>query len=103
MKSGYSIKWTAHAFEELKHTFEYLEENWTEKELNRLAIAIEKSLNLISKNPNLFQFTDKKNVRRAVVLKLNTLYFLVKEKENTVEILSFFNNRRAPEEAKSGN
>tara|TARA_R110001592_G_scaffold30066_1_gene108108 strand:+ start:1174 stop:1485 length:312 start_codon:yes stop_codon:yes gene_type:complete len=102
MKSGYEITWTAHALEELKHTFEYLEENWTHKELHRLSVEIENTLNLISKAPKLFQSTDKKNVRRAVVLKLNTIFFLIKEKDNTIEILSFFNNRRNPEKAETG-
>jgi plasmid stabilization system protein ParE len=33
MKSGYKILWTDFALKELEKTIEYLEENWTEKEL----------------------------------------------------------------------
>ena len=40
----------------------------------------------------------KKDVRRAVVLKLNTLYYRVNE--NNVEILSFFSNRQNPKKRK---
>ncbi len=37
MKSGYKIYWTDNALAELKETFEYLEKNWTEKELKNLS------------------------------------------------------------------
>ena len=40
----------------------------------------------------------KKDVRRAVVLKFNTLYYRVNE--NNVEILSFFSNRQNPKKRK---
>lgn len=55
MSNGYKILWTDHALKELESTFEYLIENWSEKELNGLALKIEEILFLISKNPNLFQ------------------------------------------------
>jgi plasmid stabilization system protein ParE len=48
MKSGYKIIWTDNALNELEHSIRYLEENWTEKELTKLAANLEKSLNLIS-------------------------------------------------------
>ena len=74
MKSGYSINWSAHALNELKETFDYLETNWTEREMNKLGLEIEKTLKLISINPELFPITRKrKNVRRAMVTKHNTL------------------------------
>lgn len=38
MKNGYKIKWTEHALFELKLTFEYLEENWTERELRKILL-----------------------------------------------------------------
>jgi hypothetical protein len=33
MKSGYKIYWTDYALNELEKTIEFLEENWTEKEI----------------------------------------------------------------------
>tara|TARA_Y100000815_G_C13340296_1_gene499658 strand:+ start:1666 stop:1800 length:135 start_codon:yes stop_codon:yes gene_type:complete len=44
MKSGYKILWTDHALDELAKTFEYLEENFSEKELQRLSNSIEFTL-----------------------------------------------------------
>lgn len=99
MKNGYKILWTDNAIKELKKTIEHLEVHWTEKELINLAIHLEKILNLISQNPYLFQSSDfKKEVRRAVILTLNTLYYKVNE--NNVEILSFFSNRQNPKKRK---
>ena len=99
MKNGYKILWTDNALKELQKTVEYLEEHWTEKELRNLAANLEKTLNLISNNPYLFQASEiKKDVRRAVILKLNTLYYRINE--NNVEILSFFSNRQNPKKRK---
>ena len=99
MKNGYKILWTDFALKELETTIEYLEENWTEKELRNLAIKLEETLSLISQNPNLFQSSEiKKNVRRAIVLSNNTLYY--RFINNQVEILSFFSNRQSPKKRK---
>ena len=99
MKNGYKILWTDNALKELEKTIVFLEENWTEKELRRLAINLEKTLSLISQNPFIFQSSEiKKDIRRAVVLSLNTLYYRVTE--NNVEIVSFFSNRQNPDKRK---
>jgi len=96
MKNGYRIKWTDNALEELKMTFEYIEDNWTEKELRNLSSEIERAINLISTNPKLFPKLENRNIRRAVIKKLNTIYYRVIE-NNSIEILSFFSNRQNPE------
>ena len=99
MANGYKIFWTDFALSELEKTIEYLEENWTERELRNLAIEIEETLNLISHNPNLFQKSDiKKEIRRVVVAKHNTLYYRINN--NSIEIISFFSNRQSPKKRK---
>lgn len=93
MKSGYKILWTAHAKKELEQAFEYLNQNFTEKEIKRLAQEIEKIVELISQNPNLFPKSEFKNIHKVVVLKFNTLYYQLGA--NNIEILSFFSNRQS--------
>jgi len=95
MKSGYKIAWTDNALSELKATYKYLEENWTEREMKNLSIEIERTIKLISNNPKIFPTSNKKKIRKVVVKKLNTLYYR-ENKENFVEILSFFSNRQNP-------
>jgi len=92
MKNGYKVFWTDNALDELK-------ENWTNKELKKLAKELDKTLSLISQNPNLFPFSDKKQIRKAVVKKLNTIYFRVSNTHD-IEILSFFSNRQHPKKRK---
>ncbi len=67
--------------------------------MNKLGLEIEKTLQLISMNPELFPKTQKiLNVRRVVVTKQNTLYYRIKNK--TIEVLSFFSNKRNPNKLK---
>ncbi|MER3373603.1 MAG: type II toxin-antitoxin system RelE/ParE family toxin [Allomuricauda sp.] len=96
MKSGYKILWSDHALSELKETIEYLEEKWSDKEIKNFARELDHTIELISKNPELFQASkNKKAVRRAVILKLNSLYY--RKQDDVIEILSFFSNRKKPD------
>jgi plasmid stabilization system protein ParE len=99
MKNGYKILWTDNALKELEITIEYLEENWTEKELRNLALKLEEIVTLVSQNPNLFQVSDiKKEIRRVIILSHNTLYYRIAD--NQIEIISFFSNRQSPKKRK---
>jgi plasmid stabilization system protein ParE len=95
MESGYSIRWTDNALQELADTIDYLLINFTEKETGFLANEIERITFLIASNPALFPESGiKKGVRKVVVAKYNTLYYRINNK--SVEILSFFSNRQQP-------
>ena len=94
MKSGYKVFWTDHALTELKETYKYLEKEFTPHELKKLSVEIDFTINLISRNPELFPISDFKEVRRVVIKKYNTLYYRLKD--NQIEILSFYNNRKRP-------
>jgi len=74
MKSGYSIFWTENAVNELSDTINYLEKNFTEKEIKKLAKQIENTIELISRNPNVFPKSEFKDIHKVVILKFNTLY-----------------------------
>ncbi len=100
MESGYKILWTDNALYELKETYLYLELNWTDKVLNRLSVKLDKTLKLLSQNPQLFQISEYKNIRKVVLLRFNTLYYRVDEENKVVEILSFFSNRQNPDNLK---
>jgi plasmid stabilization system protein ParE len=95
MKSGYKIVWTDHALDELSRTFSYLEQNFSEREIRRLANKIETTLHLITTQPRMFpESTERNGVRRAVILRFNSMYYRVQGKK--IEILSFFSNRQDP-------
>lgn len=92
MKNGYKVIWTDNALSELKETFKYLERNFSEKKLQKLAKKIEFISKLVSDNPLLFPKSDFKNTHRFVILKFNTMYYRVNQ--NEIQILSFFSNRK---------
>lgn len=99
MKSGYKVLWTDFALDELAQTIRYLEENWTEKEIRNFSAKLEETIVFISRNPNLFQSSDiKKDIRRAVVAKHNTLYYRLIN--NHIEVVSFFSHRQDPKKRK---
>lgn len=50
MKNGYKIFWTPNSKNELKETLEYLEKNFTKKEIKKLVQNIESITELISRN-----------------------------------------------------
>jgi plasmid stabilization system protein ParE len=75
----------------------YLEGNFTDREIRRLAGKIEFTLKLISQNPFTFPVSERSvRVRRAVVTKLNIVYYRVSK--NQIEILSFFSSRQNPDQ-----
>lgn len=98
MKSGYKIFWTQHALSELAGTIEYLESYFSDKEIEKLATAIEHTVNLIAQNPNLFSISETGGVHKVTILRFNTMYYRLKD--GSVEILSFFSNRQNPEKRK---
>ncbi len=100
MENGYRILWTDNALFELQKTYSYLETKWTERELRNLSAELEKTLNFISKNPKLFQKSEKKDIRKVIVKKYNTLYYRENEQNKSIEILSFFSNRQNPNKLK---
>lgn len=101
MRSGYNIFWSKNAKNEFSNTIEFLEEHWTDKELQSLAKSLDKILLLIAKNPFLFRTAYAENdIRRVTVKKYNTLYYRILD-ESTVEILSFFSNRKTLQKSNS--
>ena len=77
MKSGYKILWTQHAISELEQTVKYLEENWTEKELRNFSRELDHTIELISKNPNLFQVSTKKKNTEELLLQNIPIFTIV--------------------------
>lgn len=98
MKSGYKILWTEHALTELAKTLEYLERNFSSKQIENLAQKVESTITLISRNPHLFSKSEKAGIFKVTLLKYNTMYYRIKD--DSVEILSFFSNRQSPQKRK---
>lgn len=77
MEKSFEILWTDLALEELAQTVEYLEREFSENEIDSLGNEIERILSIITYNPTIFPFSDNFKIRKAVILKFNTLYYRI--------------------------
>jgi len=95
MASGFKVRWTVHALSELSETITYLEENWTEKELIQFAKAVDNTVEIITRHPEIYPISnEKKKTRKAIVDKNNTIYYRVVK--NAIEVLSVFGTKQDP-------
>lgn len=96
MKNIYRIIWSNEALENLKTIIEYLENNWTEKEIKKFAQLLDNRLSLLASNPYSFLVTNHpKKLRKIVISKQLSIFY--QPFENHVRVVSLFDNRRNPD------
>jgi plasmid stabilization system protein ParE len=99
MQSGYKILWSDRAISDLKNILDYLEYEWTDKEIKNFLTRLDKRLGLIIINPKLFSKTSKrKNVRRSVLTKHTVIYYTASN--DLIKILTLFDPRKNPKKLK---
>jgi plasmid stabilization system protein ParE len=99
MKNGYKILWSKRAFEDLDGILNYLEENWTKKEVRKFVSKLHKRLILLSFFPKLYSEShQKKNVRKSVLTKQVVIYYSLNN--NVVELIRLFDSRQQPSKLK---
>jgi len=95
MKNTYKLIWSEEALNNLKGIVDYLEKNWTSREITKFAQLLEKQLKLIEENPYLFPNSGKSNgLRKSVLSKQTTIYYRINIQE--VQIITLFDNRQNP-------
>lgn len=95
MKSGYRLQWSDQALADLKNIINYLTENWTQREIQNFARRLDKRLNLIVANPELFPKTSRrKHVRKSVLTKHTVIYY--ENRDRVVTIVTLFDPRQNP-------
>lgn len=99
MKSGLKIRWTEEATKNLESIIEYLETNWTSKEVKKFFQKLEKQLLLLSIFPEAYSLSlKKKKIHRCVFTKNLTIYYTVDEE--FLVLLSIFDTRQHPSKVK---
>lgn len=91
----YNITWSPLAKKTYKNILEYLEEDWTKKEIKAFINRTEEVLRYISQNPSYYIFSPVSDSFRCVVVKQISLFYRFKNSE--VELLVFWDNRQDPE------
>lgn len=89
--------WTPEAEKTFDAIIEYLEARWTEKEIQNFIHNTQKVISQIKSNPYSFQSSTRKEIRRAIISKHNSLFYNINVKENVIELYTFWDNRKDPE------
>jgi plasmid stabilization system protein ParE len=87
-----NIIWTDLAIEDILENIDYLEKEWTEKEVLKFNKKVDEILQKISKGNLIFKSTGYKNIFQIVITKQVTLFY--KKQNDDVFLLRFWNNYR---------
>jgi plasmid stabilization system protein ParE len=89
--------WTAQAIKGFNKVVEYLEANWTKKEILNLENKIQQVINQINLNPEQFPKSGKKeSLHKAIVDKNNYLIYKINKQSDSIEIINFRGTKQKP-------
>lgn len=89
----YKLYWSEEAISNLEEILNYLNSEWTSKEVNKFKSKLSKQLELITQNPLLFPVSQYNPVlRKAVLSRQTTVFYEIKD--NIVYLAYLFVNRK---------
>jgi len=93
MAYHYKLFWSDEAINNLESILDYLQNNWTQREVDRFKNQLSKQLNLIIGNPKLFPKSDHNpRLRKAVLSKQTTIFYEISE--TRINLVYLFNSRQ---------
>ena len=91
------IVWTPQALKGLKRVLQYLDAEWSKKEILNLEVKLYAVLDQISKQPQLFPKTGNfKNIHKAVIDKNNYIIYRNNNSKRKIEIINFRGTKQKP-------
>ncbi|NCA84666.1 MAG: type II toxin-antitoxin system RelE/ParE family toxin [Clostridia bacterium] len=98
MENTHKIIWTDEALENMADIIEYLAQRWT-GEIRNFARLLDRQINLIRSNPELFPMsTTSVRLRKSILTKQTTIYYRIDD--NEIRIVTLFENRQDPKKLK---
>ncbi|MES2588777.1 MAG: type II toxin-antitoxin system RelE/ParE family toxin [Bacteroidota bacterium] len=94
MRNTFKIVWSDESLSNLANIVEYLEKNWTDKEIFAFFYSVNRLIKIIKTKPLTFPHSNNLKIRRAVLSKKITLYYSVFE--DSIVIVSLFDTRQNP-------
>ncbi len=88
------IRWTEESIKTFNSVIEYLQKEWTEKEIENFVKATDRVISYISDNPQMFRKTNKKNVHEALVTPHNLLIYKIYSSH--IDLITFWDTRQHP-------
>ncbi len=89
-----SIIWSPTAKISYYRILEYLDENWTFRELESFVKRTEEVIAHIHNNPLLYQYSKESDTHKCVVVKQVSLFYRIKG--DGIELLVFWDTRQDP-------
>lgn len=91
------IKWSSLAIQTYISNIQYLQKEWTQKEVDTFIAATERKLNLLKSQPGIGALTNKrKAVRKTLIVKRILLIYRYNKQQEQIELLMFFNTWQHP-------
>lgn len=91
---AFKIVWTPKATETFDSIIQYLNEHWTDREIEKFVVKADRVVHLISIYPKSFLKSERKGIFKARLNKQNSLFY--RFRKNQVELLLFWDGRQDP-------
>jgi len=92
--SAYIVIWSPNARITYYRILEYLEQNWTIKEIEAFINRTEQVIKHINQSPLHYPYSKLSDSYRCVFIKQVSLFYRIKQQE--IELLIFWDNRQDP-------
>ena len=94
MPAAYKVIWSPKAKLTYFSIIEYLDGNWTEKEIKSFVVRTEEIINHISQFPEHFPYTKANDTFKCVLIPQISLFYRLRQSQ--IELLIFWDNRQNP-------
>ena len=92
------VRWSQESVDTFSKIIEYLEEEWSHREIENFINTTDTVLKFVSENPKMFRKTNKKNVHEALITPHNLMiYKIIGER---IDIITFWDTRKNPKKKK---
>lgn len=91
---AFKIKWSDEAAFEFEQINNLIINRWTAKEAADFILKTESIIKVISTQPYLYPASNFNQIRRAVITKQTSVYYLIQEEE--IYLVTFWDNRQNP-------
>lgn len=96
---AYKLHWSNEALNNLEEILNYLQDKWTQKEVDSFKFKLGKQLDLINQNPLLFPSSQiRKDLRKAVLSPQTILFYQIIDTD--IFIVSLFVTKKDPSRLK---
>lgn len=92
------IVWSPRADKAFDRIIEYLQKDWTEKEITRFVKKTYTVLGLLGKGNIAFRHSEKKGIHEVLITKHNLLIY--KETRKDIRLVTFYDTRQHPKKKK---